>query len=87
MLTKVDGQLVHAFDILVGGATGADKAFSEVCTKRFPADRIGWAIGNLYEDFLKWADEGNGETFHDYVRAHTLQELDAIARGAAVAIS
>ena len=87
MLTKVDGQLVHAFDILVGGATGADKAFAEVCTKRFPADRIGWAIGNLYEDFVKWADAGNGETFFDYVRAHSLQELDAIARGVTATIS
>jgi sulfite reductase beta subunit-like hemoprotein len=74
-----EGVMVEAFDILVGGGTGSGRAFSEVCTKKFPSAQIAVAIGNLYEDYTKWCT--NGQIFRDYVGAHSKEELDAIARG------
>ncbi|MCX7718024.1 MAG: hypothetical protein N2111_06425 [Candidatus Sumerlaeaceae bacterium] len=80
-LTKVDGQQVEAYDMLVGGTTGAVRAFGEVCSRKVPKDRVIEHISNLYAAFLSWSR--NGETFHDFVRAHTLEQLDAIAKGGA----
>jgi len=74
-----DGVMVEAFDILLGGATGGSRAFAEVTTRKFPSDKIAWAIGNLYEAYTKWCS--NGEIFQQFVRAHTKEQLDAIARG------
>jgi sulfite reductase (ferredoxin) len=74
-----DGQMIEAFDILVGGATGEQRAFAEVSTKKYPSDKIADAIGNLYQSYLDWSS--NGESFQEFVRAHTKEQLDAIARG------
>lgn len=73
-----DGVMIEAYDILVGGGTGNDRAFSEVCTKKYPGHDIATAIGNLYEAYCKWAS--NGERFRDFVRSHSKEQLDAIAR-------
>lgn len=75
-----EGQMIDAFDILLGGGTGSDRAFGELTTKKFPADRIGWAIGNLYQGFLDWAAGDEDRTFHDFVKAHTKEQLDAVAK-------
>lgn len=77
--TKVDGEMVQAFDILLGGATGDSRAFGEVCSKKVHATHIGEAIGNLYAGYLHWCT--NGESFQQYVTAHTKEQLDAVARG------
>lgn len=76
--TKLEGQTVEAFDILLGGATGGERAFAEVASKKIPALYINDAIANLYREYLDWCK--NGETFQEYVKAHTMQELDAVAR-------
>jgi sulfite reductase beta subunit-like hemoprotein len=77
--TKVDGQMVDAFDILVGGTTGANRAFGEVASKKVPATHLTEHIGRLYEHFTKWCH--NGETFREYVDAHSLEQIDAVGRG------
>jgi ferredoxin-nitrite reductase len=74
-----DGQMIEAFDILVGGGTGSQRSFAEVCTRKYPSDTIANAIGNLYQSFTDWCT--NGERFYDYVKAHTKEQLDAVARG------
>lgn len=74
-----DGRVEELFDILLGGATGEDHAFAEVTTRRYPSEKIADAIGNLYQAFCDWSS--NGEIFQDFVRAHTKEQLDAIARG------
>ena len=73
-----DGVMIEAFDILVGGGTGNDRAFSEVCVKKYPSNDIATAIGNLYQSYCDWAN--NGQTFRDYVRAHSKEQLGAIAK-------
>lgn len=75
-----DGVMVEAFDILVGGGTGAQRAFGEVCTKKFPSDTIATAIGNLYQGFIDWTADDT-RTFYDYVNSHAPEQLDAVARG------
>lgn len=77
--TLPDGRIEEFFDILLGGATGDQRAFAEVTTRRFPSDTIAVALGNLYQAYLDWCS--NGEVFQDFVRAHTKEQLDAIARG------
>lgn len=73
-----DGVMIEAYDILVGGGTGNDRAFSEVCVKKYPGHDIATAIGNLYEAYCNWAS--NGQTFRDFVRAHSKEVLGAIAK-------
>ena len=73
-----DGVMIEAYDILVGGGTGNDRAFSEVCVKKYPGHDIATALGNLYEGYNNWAD--NNQTFRDYVRAHTKEQLGAVAK-------
>lgn len=77
-LTKVDGKTVEAFDILVGGTTGAERAFAETCSKKIPSTQVLDAISNLYRAYLDWAK--NGETFRRFVTEHKLEDLDAIVR-------
>ena len=77
-LTKIDGQMVQAFDILLGGATGSDRAFGEAVSRKIPATMITDAIANLYRGFLAWSR--NGETFQEFVRETGAPALDAIAR-------
>lgn len=77
---NAEGVMVEAFDILVGGTTGEQRAFAELCTRKFPSDQIATAIGNLYQAFDEWA-ANDDEYFQDFVRAHTKEQLDAIARG------
>lgn len=73
-----DGIMIEAFDIMVGGATGVDRAFAETVVKKYPSNDIATAIGNLYEAFLT-ADPTL--TFQEFVRGYTKEQLDAIARG------
>ncbi|RMH29405.1 MAG: nitrite reductase [Candidatus Hydrogenedentota bacterium] len=77
-LTKVNGQSVEAYDILLGGGIGSQRAFAEAVAKKIPSSVIGQAIGDLYEAYLAWAQ--NGETFQQFVRAHAPQQLEEIAR-------
>ncbi len=76
-----EGLMIQAFDILLGGVTGGEQSFGEMTVAKFPADRIGWAIGNLYQGFLDWAADDKARLFQDYVRTHTKTQLDAVARG------
>lgn len=78
-LTKVEGKMVEAFDILVGGTTGAERSFAEVCSKKVPSEQIVDAVSRLYGAFLDWSK--NGETFHQFVKSHEKAQLDVIARG------
>jgi sulfite reductase beta subunit-like hemoprotein len=64
---------------LVGGTTGANRAFGEVASKKIPASELTDHIARIYEHFLKWST--NGETFRDYVEAHSLAQIDAVGRG------
>lgn len=73
-----DGVMIEAYDILVGGGTGSDRAFAEVCVKKYPGHNITEALANLYGGYTNWAS--NGQTFRDYVRAHSKEELGAIAK-------
>jgi sulfite reductase beta subunit-like hemoprotein len=77
-LTKVDGEMVQAFDILLGGATGSDRAFGEAVCRKIPATMITDAIANLYKAFLAWSK--NGETFQEFVREQGSEALDTCAR-------
>jgi len=74
-----DGVMIEAYDILVGGGTGNDRAFAEVCVKKYPGHDITTAIGNLYENYCNWADNTE-RTFRDFVRAHSKEQLEAIAK-------
>lgn len=73
-----DGNMIEAYDILVGGGTGNDRAFAEVAVKKYPGHDIATAIGNLYEGYCNWASES--QTFRDYVRAHSKEQLEAVAK-------
>ncbi len=73
-----EGVMIEAYDILVGGGTGNDRAFSEVAVKKYPGHDIATAIGNLYEGYCNWAT--GDQTFRDYVRAHTKEQLEAVAK-------
>jgi ferredoxin-nitrite reductase len=77
-LTKVNGEMVQAFDILLGGTTGENRAFAETVSKKIPATFITDAIANLYRTYLGWCS--NGETFNAFVKAHTAEQLDAVVR-------
>ena len=77
-LTKVNGEMVQAFDILLGGTTGENRSFAETVSKKIPATFVTDAIANLYRSYLGWCT--NGETFHAYVKAHTPEQLDAVVR-------
>ena len=77
-LTKVAGEMVQAFDILLGGTTGGNRAFAETVSKKVPATHVTAAIANLYRAFLAWSK--NGETFHEFVGAHSAEQLDAVTR-------
>lgn len=79
MKTKgADGTMIEAYDILLGGGTGNDRAFAEVAVKKYPGHDIATAIGNLYEGYCNWA--GGDQTFRDYVRAHSKEQLEAVAK-------
>ncbi len=87
-LTKVDGKSIECYDLLAGGTTGAARAFGETAIKKVPKDKVVDVVANLYEAFLGWSN--NGETFHEFVKAHTLEQLADIGwpdrpKGAAVA--
>jgi sulfite reductase beta subunit-like hemoprotein len=73
-----DGVMIEAYDILVGGGTGTDRAFAEVAVKKYPGHDIATAIGNLYEGYCNWA--APEQTFRDYVRAHSKEQLEAVAK-------
>ncbi len=73
-----EGVMIEAYDILVGGGTGTDRAFSEVCVKKYPGHNITEALANLYGGYIGWAT--NDQTFRDYVRAHSKEQLGAIAK-------
>jgi sulfite reductase beta subunit-like hemoprotein len=77
-LTKIAGKPVEVFDILLGGTTGAKRAFAETTSRKIPGAHVTDAIANLYEAFLAWSK--NGGIFHDFVKSHTAEELDGIAR-------
>jgi sulfite reductase beta subunit-like hemoprotein len=81
--TKVNGEMVDAFDILVGGTTGVNRAFGEVAIKKVPATELTNHISRIYEDFTKWCT--NGETFRDYVDAHTMEHINQIGTAAPAA--
>ncbi|MBX7245572.1 MAG: hypothetical protein K1X53_08730 [Candidatus Sumerlaeaceae bacterium] len=79
MSTKVDGQMVEAYDVLLGGTTGAARAFAEKASSKILKDNVLDAIARLYQAYLDWAK--GDDTFHEFVKAHTKEQLDAIARG------
>lgn len=73
-----DGVMIEAYDILLGGSTGADRSFTQLCVRKYPGHDIATAIGNLYQGYIDWAT--NGETFRDFVLAHPMPHLAAIAK-------
>lgn len=73
-----DGVMIEAYDILLGGSTGSERSFTELCVRKYPGHDIATAIGNLYQGYIDWAT--NGETFRDFVRAHPMPHLTAIAK-------
>lgn len=75
-----DGTMIEAYDILVGGGTGAERAFSEVVVKKFHGYKIAEAIGNLYEAYCNWSSSDE-QIFRDFVHAHSKEQLNAIALG------
>ncbi len=73
-----EGVMIEAYDILVGGGTGNDRAFSEVVVKKYPGHDITSALARLYGGYSNWAT--NDQTFRDFVRAHSKEVLAAIAK-------
>jgi ferredoxin-nitrite reductase len=77
-LTKVDGQSIESYDLVVGGRTGAGRRFAETVARKIPASEVVTVIANLYRAFLAWSK--NGETFSAFVDAMGTEQLAALAQ-------
>jgi len=77
-LTKVDGQSIESYDLVVGGRTGAGRRFAEIVARKIPASEVVTVIANLYRAFLAWSK--NGETFSAFVDAMGTEQLAALAQ-------
>ncbi|MGB9690618.1 MAG: nitrite/sulfite reductase [Candidatus Sumerlaeaceae bacterium] len=75
-LTKVEGQPVEVYDIQLGGGTGAQPRFAETIMRKVPASALAPTLVRLCKAFEAWAQ--NGESFRDFVDAHTPEQLIAI---------
>lgn len=62
--TKVDGQVVDAYDIYVGARLGQGAAFNHVVTRRVPATDVAKRLEQLLLGYTK--QRKGGETFTDW---------------------
>jgi len=76
---KVDGRLVDAYYVCVGGAVGAHQAVARPVGYRVAASEVPEAIERLLRAYL--AERGAGENFRQYCAGHTNEELRSILAG------
>ncbi|WP_018131623.1 nitrite/sulfite reductase [Effusibacillus pohliae] len=65
-LTKIDGKMVDAFDLSIGGVLGPDAAFNTKLKGRIPGDQVAKAIAHLVTFFKE--NRRDGESFHAFVK-------------------
>ncbi|MFC4769368.1 nitrite/sulfite reductase [Effusibacillus consociatus] len=65
-LTKVNGEMVEAYDLAVGGILGPDAQFNTKLKGRVPADKLPNAIAHLVKFYKESRQEG--ESFHSFVK-------------------
>ncbi len=87
MLKRVDGEMVEAMDIRVGGRLGPDARFGEVVVKKVPHWELDAKLLEVFD--LYDAAHEPGETFRDFAArvpaewwSERLAEPDAVAASA-----
>lgn len=78
-MTKIQGNSIEVYDILVGGNTGASPRFAETVIRKVPASEVIEAVKRLYSAYIHWAK--HSEPFQEFVDAHTAEQLAAIIHG------
>jgi sulfite reductase (ferredoxin) len=79
---KVNGQMVDAFDIFLGGGVGAQARFARRVNVRVPAADVPDALARLTRAYL--GVRAAGESFHAFCQRHGDAELRAFLVGAEV---
>jgi sulfite reductase (ferredoxin) len=77
--TKVDGQMVDAYQFSVGGAVGRHRSFARPTGVRIPAADVPAAVERLLRAYL--ADRGPGENFRQFCARHSNEALAAVLTG------
>lgn len=66
----------EAYNVLLGGALGADPAFATLALKKVPADYIEKSIKQVVDAYMKTRIDPD-ETFRQFVSRHTPEQLAA----------
>jgi sulfite reductase (ferredoxin) len=77
--TKVDGQLVDAYQFSIGGAVGRHRSFGRPTGVRVPAAEVPSAIERLLRAYL--SDRRPAENFRQFCARHTSDALGAFLVG------
>ena len=72
---KVNGQMVDAFDVFLGGGVGAHQRFARRMNVRVPAADVPETLARLTRVYL--SGRGPGESFHGFCQRHSDAELRA----------
>ncbi len=76
---KLDGQMVDAYDVFVGGGVGAEQQFARRVGVRAPATDMPDTLARLLREYLHQRREG--ESFHEFCQRNTDAELRTFLRG------
>ncbi len=76
---KVDGRMVDAYDVFVGGGVGAEQRFARRVGVRAPATDMPATLARLLREYLHQRREE--ESFHEFCERHTDAELRTLLRG------
>jgi sulfite reductase (ferredoxin) len=72
---KVNGQMMDAFDVFLGGGVGGQQRFARRVNVRVPVTDMAETLARLLRVYLKRRTEG--ESFHAFCQRHTDVELRA----------
>lgn len=71
--TKVDGQMVDAYDIFLGGGVGAQQTIARRVNYRVPATQVPEALERILRAYLRLRSKG--ESLHHFYQRHSDEEL------------
>ncbi len=76
---KVNGQMLDAFDVFLGGGVGAQQRFARRVNVRVPATDTPDALARLLREYL--TQRRADESFHEFCRRHGDGELRSFLLG------
>ena len=71
--TRIEGQEVECYDFHVGGGLGEDASFVRKIARRIAAEDVKLGVANIVRAYQQ--GRSNGESFRDWTRRHSDEEL------------